>query len=197
MAQACFSDIEYTTRTACSSGQCVPSQDINRRQPGNYPVLAPANGEVMIVDVEGGNADRGNFVAIRIPISNVPSSIRDSIPELKGQTQGYLYIGYAHLSRVDVSANSIVSSGQQLGVSGQTGLENVPGARPHLDLAMFFIPNDAQRSSPFWISGNSGYADHNMFNTLAYQIDLYPPGTSLPLDVKPSDVWPELLTCPE
>jgi hypothetical protein len=193
MKEACFSDINYTTRAACTY-QCIPSQDINRRIPGEYPVLSPAEGEVMIVDEGpgvGDNAGRGNFVAIRIPVDNIP-------PAVVGQAsvigeQGFVYIGYAHLSRIDVTVGTLVSSGQQIGLSGRTGLPTTH--RPHLDLAMFFIPADLK---PFNYGSGEQY-NHNRFNGIAYQEDYYPAEVrnNLPLDIKPSDVWPELTTCPQ
>jgi hypothetical protein len=192
MQEACFSDIDYTTRAACTN-QCIPSQDINRRIPSEYPVLAPANGEVMIVDHGSGvgdNADRGNFVAIRIAVDQIPSEVAARSSNIG--TQGFLYIGYSHLSRIDVAVVTLVSSGQQLGMSGRTGLPQTDDNQPHLDLAMFFTPFTGSPT----VFGLSAREDHNTFNALAFQQNQYPLGTKLPLDVKPSDLWPELAACP-
>lgn len=168
-------------------------------------MLAPAVGEVMIVaparsyirGTEGNNADRGNFVAIRVHVSAIPSHIKGRISNISDS--GYLYIGYAHLHTIDVGVQvgNHVNLGTELGLSGNTGLRdpnnpNDPTTNAHLDLTLFFMPIDAGPRA----FGGAASSNHNIFNSLAFFEQYYPPGTQLPLDVRPSDVWPELGTCP-
>jgi hypothetical protein len=128
----------------------VPSLDLNPLGTTNAsPVYAPAEAEVMIVDLleYGGDAATlnkglGNFVALRIETSKLTPAARTNLEvNLNNYREpGYVYIGYAHLSRVDVSPKQGVNPGQQIGLTGNTGL--VSGSQVHLDISTFYVPSE-------------------------------------------------------
>jgi hypothetical protein len=147
-----LSNCEFADR----QGANVRSRDINPSIPGNYPLIASAPAEVMIVDTSlaadppplnnANNAGLGNFVAIRINWTNLPKEIQDRINSkyfsANPVTSGYLYIGYAHLQSVAVSAVAPPNPSPQvplkgaIGVSGDTGDAGIK----HLDITVFYIP---------------------------------------------------------
>ena len=89
----------------------------------NTPILAANSGKV--VQASGEYYDwYGNYVVI--------------------QHSDGLYTGYAHLSRIDVTAGQTVTAGQQLGLMGTTG----PSTGEHLHF---------QFMKKFWPSGDSDF----------------------------------------
>lgn len=89
----------------------------------NTPILAANSGKV--VQASGEYYDwYGNYVVIQHPDG--------------------LYTGYAHLSRIDVTAGQTVTAGQQLGLMGTTG----PSTGEHLHF---------QFMKKFWPSGDSDF----------------------------------------
>lgn len=107
-----------------------PAADI--LMPKGTPVLAAMNG---IVDrVEERSWGFGNTVTIRHP--NVPDP-----DQSKAKTT--LYSSYAHLGAISVSMGQVVTKGQQIAVSGQTGFATAP----HLH---FQIDRESAPFHPYW-----------------------------------------------
>jgi murein DD-endopeptidase MepM/ murein hydrolase activator NlpD len=66
----------------------------------------------------------GNFVIVRFAYKDLPGKLRAELDRQR-LTNGYAYVHYAHLSRIDVKPNDQVSVNTQIGMSGATG--NVTG----------------------------------------------------------------------
>lgn len=113
-----------------------PAVDI--RMPVGTPVQAVMNGIITTVGEDAGGF--GSYIVIRHP--NVPDPAKPT-------SLVTLYSSYAHLSREDVTEGQIVSKGQQIGLSGQTGY----ATGPHLH---FQIDRDVSTDGvkvayhPFW-----------------------------------------------
>jgi len=88
----------------------------------NTPIFASSEGEVIVAGAEYFSW-YGNYVVIR-------------------HSDG-IYTGYAHLSRVDVSAGQKVSQGQQLGLMGTTGPST--GEHLHFQFMDEFYPSSNAR----------------------------------------------------
>jgi hypothetical protein len=86
--------------------------------------------EVMIV-AENAEAN-GNFVAIRVNLDT-----HADLAAQIGYPGEYLYIGYSHLSSINVSPGQIISKNDSIGMTGQTGGEQIQGI--HLDIMAFAI----------------------------------------------------------
>jgi len=119
---------------------------------GQYPLIVPANAEVFIVDPisNGDNGTNGNVVAMRIPIGNLPPEVilalREWAPDsairrLIEQNRGWLYIGYSHLSQINIpeplnNTYPTVLPTTPIGISGDTG---VPSEEAHLDISVYYV----------------------------------------------------------
>lgn len=111
-----------------------PGTDI--RLPIGTPVRTIANGIVVVAETKNGF---GETIVVKHP--NVPD------PENRGQTTT-LYSVYAHLSSIHVHIDDVVSKGELIGLSGNTG--NSSG--PHLH---FQIDRDSAPWHPYWPANNS------------------------------------------
>ena len=182
-----LTNCDFVART----GLGLPSRDMNPSGfPTPSPVYAPADAEVMIVDTTGDNTGLGNFVAIRVHTSNIPAGRN------KWGT-GYIYLGYAHLSQVNVQATAQapfpqVTPAEPLGMTGASGTGIV-----HLDLTAFFVP---EGSPPFRPEpSNTGteeilpdgtrVREHEYFQSF-YTLGLTP--SYQPVQIDPLEIWPEL-----
>lgn len=130
------------------------SRDINPYQVvgGNWPLIASSNGMVVVVDhtqpdISRDNFGLGNFVAIRLPTTDLPDEIKTILkqqyPSIANDiisNHGYLHIGYGHLNTVSVDLMaSVFKATPPLGLSGKTGLEADPGASEHLDVTVYYV----------------------------------------------------------
>jgi hypothetical protein len=138
----------------------------------------------MIVDTEGDNAGLGYFVAIRFPTSSLP-------PERNLWGNGYIYVGYAHLSAVSVQATAsrpfpIVQPTTPLGMTGSSGTDNI-----HLDVTTFFVPDNpttdpTPRSTGAGDGTTPAHENFQSFYVLGIS-DYYQPTA-----IDPLVIWPEL-----
>jgi hypothetical protein len=202
-------------------GVGLRSRDINGTVPNsgslNFDLIAPADAEVMIIDTTleanpgqfwGNNPDNkglGLFVAIRIPWSAIPGPTQFIIGSTyfansTTPTDGYLYLGYAHLASVSpsITIRQSITRGTILGQSGDSGA----AVGNHLDLTIFYIPQSGPRSSnplpertslgppgdPDGFNADSQYGFYNAFYKLFRNIDSF--GKSVEID--PVILWPIL-----
>ena len=112
-----------------------PGVDI--RLPVGTPVQAVMNGIVTRVDEDNGGF--GTYVVLRHP--NVPD------PSNTSQLTT-LYSVYAHLSVANVSEGEVVQKGQQIALSGQSGLAS--GPHLHFQIERDKDANGAPVPHPFW-----------------------------------------------
>lgn len=105
---------------------------IDIRMPEGTPVQAIANASVEKVGYNAGGF--GNYIVLKHP--NVPKK------EGSAETET-LYSVSAHLSKVSVPEGAIIQKGQEIGLSGSTGL----ASGPHLH---FQIDNDKAPWHPYW-----------------------------------------------
>jgi hypothetical protein len=189
----------------------LASRDINPLGPpvaGN-PVISPLEAEIMIVDTTlsaepdfpSDNAGLGYFVALRIPMGTLPQILKDEIRRYYSESRipttssGYLYIGYAHLSQVEVVPRQVVTRGQVLGYSGDTGFATAP----HLDVTAYYIPERGPASGvlpipedTYWQT--SPYAPDQLpfwYNSY-YTLFLRPNIHGLATSIDPLVLWPSL-----
>ena len=183
-----------------SPGTSLASRDINvpGRLSGNIVVSPANNAEVVIVDPAGSdlasasgsenNEGLGNFAAIRIPHTSIPQSVINSNATFT--SPGYLWMGFAHLDRINVSEGSILNSGDPIGIIGNTGLRSDAApddrfANAHLHLTMFYIPSGGKfRYDQFGLSGA------RLFNTIGDDPRAVPSGVVPPLIVDANNLWP-------
>jgi len=192
--QARLSDPDYVDRAYPTPGGPTPnptnvqplcSRDVNRPGGGmNFPAIASAGGEVMIVDLAQNGTDNqnlGNFVVIRIPIQGLPASVKQALISSLSQNSananvvflinnnvGWIWMGYAHLNSVSVSGWTPsnyppVSANAQLGLSGNSGLQfpaPLATGTPHLDISAYYISGEItppiRASLPIPIATNVG-----------------------------------------
>lgn len=177
-----------------SNNSPLRSRDVNPRTLDNQgrpvalggvpvPVYAPVpQAEVMIVDDNAG--PNGNFVAIRVHTQYVPHL---------GLGDGYLYIGYSHLSEIDVSAGNgrppFPTVSGSIGQTGQTGASNI-----HLDLMAFFVSSESSLAPEPWrtVSGEETnlHENINAFFRLAGIGNFARFFNSVEVD--PLNIWPEM-----
>ena len=67
----------------------------------------------------------GNFITVRYDYGLLPRSLRQEMDAL-GLTDGYAYVLFAHMSRVDVRVGDRVQAGGLLGLTGTTGHSSGP-----------------------------------------------------------------------
>lgn len=67
----------------------------------------------------------GNFITVRFDYAVVPSGLRAEMASL-GLTNGFAYVLYAHLSRVDVSLGEPFAAGDSFGATGNVGCSTGP-----------------------------------------------------------------------
>ena len=67
----------------------------------------------------------GNFLIVRYDYGLLPEGLRQTMDE-QGLTDGFAYVLYAHLSRVDVMLTQRVRAGDVLGATGNTGHSSGP-----------------------------------------------------------------------
>lgn len=104
---------------------------VDIKTPVGTEVLAVANGQVVKV------AESGNGFGLHVVIRH------DNVPLLSSNETATLYSGYAHLSAVQVTPGQIVTRGQVIGLSGNTGTSTTP----HLH---FQIDRDSAPWHPWW-----------------------------------------------
>lgn len=109
---------------------------IDIRIPIGTPIRSIANGIVIVAEEKNGF---GNTIVVKHP--NVPD------PEKPSKTTT-LYSVYAHLSSIHVRIDDVVSKGNLIGLSGNSG--NSSG--PHLH---FQIDRDSAPWHPYWPANNS------------------------------------------
>lgn len=99
--------------------------------PEGTPLFAVAHGEVVFADREEPFqcGSRGEKAALIVTIRHATSQ------------QGIFESQYTHLSRIDVVEGEEVSSGQQIGLSGNTGCSS----GPHLHFSVFRLIDDNRR----------------------------------------------------
>lgn len=138
--------------------QGLRSRDVNPPGPPTFsPVYAPVpEAEVWLVDDLGNNSGLGNFVVLRVNTQYLPPEVQANLPGT-----GYLYIGYAHLSVINVSEGQRVPSDMHIGRSGQTGTDNV-----HLDLTVLFNTR-SRESTEFRATLNDD--SHQRFYTFGWE----------------------------
>jgi murein DD-endopeptidase MepM/ murein hydrolase activator NlpD len=73
----------------------------------------------------------GNFVTLRYAWGDLPAQTRQILQGMR-LPGAFVYVIYAHLSRIDVQLNAPVGGGTQLGLLGNTG--NSTGAHLHLEV---------------------------------------------------------------
>ena len=120
-----------------SNNSPLRSRDVNPANAAGIPVATPANvyppvdlTEVMIA-VEN-TPNNGNFVALRVDLAT-----HTDLATQIGVPGGYLYIGYSHLSSINVSPGQSINTNDSIGITGQTGGDQVEGV--HLDIMAFAI----------------------------------------------------------
>jgi murein DD-endopeptidase MepM/ murein hydrolase activator NlpD len=168
---------------ACLSDYVIPSRDVNpygSNLPAN--VYAPIGGEVWLVDSDysgDNNSGYGKLVVLRIEVENLPAEVRTRVEARTGQTGGYVYIAYAHLSTINesVTAGRPIPESLLMGVSGSTGSDNV-----HLDISVIWDDDAGLTANRFY-----GSDDWQSWNTLATNLSQV---NAVKLD--PLDIWPEL-----
>ncbi len=96
-----------------------PAVDI--RIPEGTPAIAVANG--IVKTAESKTTGFGKYIVLEVP--DAP---------LNGGTES-LYIGYAHLSEIDVSVGQIVRRGDVIGKTGTTGTSTTPHLHFQIDRA--------------------------------------------------------------
>jgi hypothetical protein len=124
--------VRYLADNASGGEDCGSHFGVDIRVPKGTPVVAIANGIVAAVKHQSWGF--GNVVSILHP--NMPD------PDHPGKFIT-LYSGYAHLGESSVSEGDIVTKGQNIGISGQTGL----ATGPHLH---FQIERADASFHPYW-----------------------------------------------
>jgi len=81
----------------------------------------------------------GNHVIMRYAWADLPANMRNVMANMN-LANGYAYVIYAHLSRIDASPNAVVKAGTQIGLLGNTG--NSTGAHLHLEIRLSQQAND-------------------------------------------------------
>ncbi|MCC7451207.1 MAG: peptidoglycan DD-metalloendopeptidase family protein [Anaerolineae bacterium] len=81
----------------------------------------------------------GNHVIVRYAWADLPANMRNVLTGLN-LANGYAYVIYAHLSRIDVTENAVVSAKTPIGLLGNTG--NSTGAHLHLEVRLSLLAND-------------------------------------------------------
>lgn len=169
------------------AGACLahnpPSRDVNPLgSTESANVYAPTGGEVWLVDsnyLDDNNRGYGRLVVLRIPVMNLPSNVRTTVSDKTGQEGGYIYIAYAHLSTIHVTAAQPIPESLLVGVSGSTGGD--PND-VHLDITVIW--DDEGNISP---SRYGGANNSSAWVTLATNVSEV---NAVKLD--PLDIWPEL-----
>lgn len=98
---------------------CTPEQP-------NIPpaTLTPFERQQIFAD-PGWGFGFGNLITLRIEYARLPAPLQAEM-DAQGLTGGFAYVLYAHLSRVDVSADEAVEAGTVLGATGNTGHASGP-----------------------------------------------------------------------
>jgi murein DD-endopeptidase MepM/ murein hydrolase activator NlpD len=81
----------------------------------------------------------GNHVIVRYAWADLPANMR-AVMANQNLANGYAYVIYGHLSRIDATLNSVVNTGTQIGLLGNTG--NSTGAHLHLEIRLSLDAND-------------------------------------------------------
>lgn len=81
----------------------------------------------------------GNYVIVRYAWADMPNIMRNHMSTM-GLTNGFAYVIYAHLSRLDVTPGNAVRTSAQLGLSGNTG--NSTGPHLHLEVRVSMSANE-------------------------------------------------------
>jgi hypothetical protein len=127
------------------------SRDMN--PPGvaaaDIPVIASASGTIGLaapMENGGNNGGLGNFQVLRLPVSSLPIEIRTLLaqryPRIATNIQaneGFLHIGFAHLSQIRVGERTPVARETQVAATGDSGLPVGSGYVPHLDVSVYYV----------------------------------------------------------
>ncbi len=203
-------------------GVALPSRDVNCAAGGNYEVVVPARATIIVVDNlfepdQNFNQALGNFVAIRILMSDLPQPVRERIVEevntfcqlralpnaVITDNQGAVYISFAHLESVEQniipsnppSSFPIFEEGTRIGWSGDTGEEaqNVNWVE-HLDITVFYLEDEnIDSESVFGQSFPNGVLLRRNFNgyfSIGAPLNQWYVGDIYPID--PLALWPIL-----
>jgi len=81
----------------------------------------------------------GNFVIVRFAYKDLPGKLRAELDRQR-LTNGFAYVHYAHLSRIDVKSGDQVSANTRLGLSGATG--NVTGPMLRIEVRVSAMPDE-------------------------------------------------------
>ncbi len=125
---------EGTAFRAATEGVVIRRVDCTRCTPERPAVvpsmLTPARRQEVFQDV-GWGFGYGSFVIVRHDYSRLPAPLRRAMDGL-GLSDGFAYVLYAHLSRVEVTVGQAVDADTVLGATGSTG--HASGAFLHLEV---------------------------------------------------------------
>ena len=132
----------YSAKTTDYNAATHPGVDLVA--PLGTPVYSRARGVVVAAmdcpdcpgktgSIPGTSNPRTSFgygvnVIVRYARADVPASVRQQMDALR---RSYLFVRFAHLSRLSVSAGETVEAGEEVGREGQSG--NARGAHLHLE----------------------------------------------------------------
>lgn len=82
------------------------------------PIYAVAGGVIALTTTHG---DYGKWIVLQVDINDLPQAQKNYAISKLGASAKFVYFFYAHLSSVSVSAKDIVSAGDPIGKTGDTG----------------------------------------------------------------------------
>ncbi len=139
-------------------GERVPHHGVEFQNPEGTPVLAAADGEVVVA-----GDDR---VAFYSPWQDIYGNLVVLAHHFPG-VDGTVYTLYAHLSKVDVAAGERVSAGDQIGRVGLSGAAT--GSHLHFEVRLGRNSYASNRNPALWLEPAPG-ADGETLGTLAGRV---------------------------